>query len=294
MSLGYEGWFGLFERPFSLTPDARYHYRSRSHARALGALSAGLDRQAPLLLLTGELGTGKSTLCRALARTRRQDGAVVYFANALLTPEELYRRLVLELELPAGASGGRGPGECSRDELAEWAVSALARQPEPRTLVILDEAHLLPPATTDALLGLAALERQGRSAAQIVLASQPPSYGSPTLARRIDESARLRARLTPLDRDECEPYVMHRLRVAGGAPLAFGPSAVDVLYTLSGGIPRLVNLLCERALHEAAALGVRRFESDMFETAAGGLELQRLRDRRLRWSAGLGRTVSST
>lgn len=292
MSSGYE-WFGLFERPFSLTPDARYHYRSRSHARALGGLSTGLDRQVSLLLLTGDLGTGKSTLCRTLAHSRRQDGAVVYVANALVTPDELYRRLVLDLERPTDDPSGRDLAESSRQELAARAALAIASQLF-RTLVIVDEAHLLPPATADALLGLAALQQGGRSAVQIVLASQPPSYGSPTLSRRIDESVLHRARLTPLDRDECEPYVIHRLQVAGGAPVAFSPSAVDALYTLSGGIPRLVNLLCERALQEAAALGLRRFEPEMFETAAGALELQRLRGRRFRWAGAPARTVSPT
>jgi general secretion pathway protein A len=283
MSSGYE-WFGLFERPFSLTPDARYHYRSRSHARALGGLSTGLDRRVPLLLLTGDLGTGKSTLCRTLAHSRGHDGPVVYFANALVGPDELYWRLVFDLAHPAADASRQGLTEGSAEDLARRAAQVLAGRTGAPALVIVDEAHLLPPATADALLGLAALDPEGRSAVQIVLASQPPSYGAPTLSRRIDESVLHRARLTPLDRDECEPYVIHRLHVAGGAPLAFSPSAVDVLYTLSGGVPRLVNLLCERALQEAAALGVRRFEPEMFETAAAALELQRLRARRHRWS----------
>jgi general secretion pathway protein A len=292
MSPGYE-WVGLFERPFSLTPDARYHYRSRSHARALGALSTGLERQAPLLLVTGDLGTGKSTLCRTLAHARRHDGVVVYLANALLTPDELYRRLVLDLEPPTEAVSGWRSTEHSREELALRAARAIASQPAARTIVIVDEAHLLPPATADALLGLAALERAGRSAAQIVLASQPPACGSPTLPRRIDEAVLHRTRLTPLDRDECEPYVIHRLHVAGGAPLAFSPAAVDALYTLSGGIPRLVNLLCGRALQDAATMDADRLEPEMFETAAAALELQRLRARRFRWAATAFRTLSS-
>jgi general secretion pathway protein A len=159
--------------------------------------------------------------------------------------------------------------------------------------MLVDEAHLLPPATVDALLRLAALERNGHPAVHIVLAAQPPSYGSPTLSRTLEESVFHRARLTPLDRDECEPYVLHRLQVAGGAPIGLGPRTIDVLHALSGGVPRLVNLLCERALQEAASLGVRRLEHSMFETAATSLELQRLRARRFRWYGSPARAIAT-
>ncbi|MCC7241663.1 MAG: AAA family ATPase [Acidobacteria bacterium] len=282
MPPGYESFFGLFERPFSLTPDARYHFRSRTHARALAGLSTGLARGAPLLLLTGDLGTGKSTLCRALARTFQRDTRVSYVTNALLSPDELLVRLCQDLgAVPLGEtgdldeSGTADPGQ----QLASLLRNRAGRPP----LVLIDEAHLLPRLTVDSVLGLAALEADGRPLVQIVLAAQPPALGSPTLPRAIEDSVVHRARLTPLDRDECGPYIQHRFHVAGGGPIGIGARTVDVLFALSGGIPRLVNLLCERALQEAAAVGIRRLEPSMFETAASALELQRLRARRFRW-----------
>jgi general secretion pathway protein A len=209
---------------------------------------------------------------------------VVYLANALVTPDELYRRLLVDLDaVPPGDAGGRRLVESDRDELARWVATAVTAHRDRRVLLIVDEAHLLPPATVEALLAIAALERHGRAAAQVLLAAQPPAYGSPTLSRTIEESVLHRARLTPLDRDECEPYVVHRLHVAGGAPIPLGPRTVDVLYAMTAGVPRLVNLLCERALQEAAVLGLRRLEPSLFETAATALELQRLRSRRFRW-----------
>jgi type II secretory pathway predicted ATPase ExeA len=195
MTSGYESWFGLFERPFSLTPDSRYHYRSRAHARALGGLATGLARQVPLLLLTGELGTGKSTLCRALAHAQRHHGRVVYLANALVTPEELYRRLLVDLDaVSAGAADGRRLVETDREGLARWVAGAIMGIGSRSIVMLVDEAHLLPPATVDALLALAALERNGHPAVHIVLAAQPPSYGSPTLSRTLEESVLHRAR----------------------------------------------------------------------------------------------------
>lgn len=283
MSSEYESWFGLFERPFSLTPDVRYHYRSRAHARALGGLSTGLARQVPILLLTGDLGTGKSTLCRALAQAQRHEGPVVYVANALVTPDELYKRLLVDLDAVPVGEGGRRLVESDRDELAAWVAAVVTAPTARRTLLLIDEAHLLPPATVDALQTLASLERRGQPVVQVLLASQPPSFGSPSLSRTLEESVVHRARLTPLDRDEVEPYLVHRLHVAGGGAIPLGMRTVDVLYALSAGVPRLVNLLCEHALQGAASLGLRRLEPSLFETAATALDMQRVRARRFRW-----------
>jgi len=283
MPPGYESFFGLFERPFSLTPDARYHFRSRAHARALAGLSAGLARDAPILLLTGDLGTGKSTLCRTLARTCRRSTIVSYITNGLLSPDELDRRLLQDLRGCDPAAGQADVRESSRADLAAMVAEALRDRRGPAPLVIIDEAHLLPPVTVDHILSLAALDRGGRPLVQILLASQPPPAGVPTLPQAVEESVLHRARLTPLDRDEFEAYIQHRLHVAGGAPLAIGPRTLDVLYGLSGGVPRLLNLLCERAMQEAAALGLRRLEHTMVETAATSLAMLRLRSQRFRW-----------
>jgi general secretion pathway protein A len=284
MPPGYESFFGLFERPFSLTPDARYHFRSRAHARALAGLSAGLARHAPILLLTGDLGTGKSTLCRTLARTYQRTTTVSYIANGMLSPEELYRRLLHDLET-IGAHGDqrRRLLEADRRELAARVADALRHATGPAPFVMIDEAHLLPPVTADHIISLASLDRGGRPLLQVLLASQPHADGAPTLPQAAEESVLHRARLTPLDRDECEAYIQHRLNVAGAAPIGIAPRTVDVLYGLSAGVPRLVNLLCERAMQEAAALGVRRLEHSMFETAASSLALLRIRSPRFRW-----------
>ena len=160
MPPGYESFFGLFERPFSLTPDARYHFRSRAHARALAGLSAGLARHAPILLLTGDLGTGKSTLCRTLARTYQRTTTVSYIANGLMSPEEMYRRLLQDLgSVEPGDDGRRRLAQADRSELAALLADSLRESRTAPPLVMIDEAHLLPPVTVDHIISLASLDR---------------------------------------------------------------------------------------------------------------------------------------
>ncbi|MCC7124073.1 MAG: AAA family ATPase [Acidobacteria bacterium] len=309
MASDYPSFFGLIERPFSLTPEARYHYRSRSHARALASTSTGLARRVPLLLLTGEFGTGKSTLCRTLLRTphhiadsrdalttapprsrypHRAEGAVLsgatsFIANALVTPEELYRRLLFDFRaVPAGAADRQRVATAGLDELALWMERTVRERAGQRMLVVLDEAHLMPPATVHAILSLVALDTSGDAPIQVLLSAQPPTIGAPSLPRALEEQVTHWARLTPLDRDECELYVQYRLRVAGGHPVPIPARTLDVLFTLSNGLPRLINLLCERAFQEAAIRGMRRIDPPLLEAAAISLEMASLRTRRVR------------
>jgi general secretion pathway protein A len=149
--------------------------------------------------------------------------------------------------------------------------------------MIIDEAHSLPPATMDQIVEIAALESNRGKVLQFLLAGQPAVGGGATLPRGADDKLAVRARLLPLERDECERYVHHRLTIAGGTAVTFSAAAIEVIYGLSGGVPRLVNLLGERALQEGAAAQATRIEPGMIESAASALDLLRIRPKRFRW-----------
>ena len=156
-------------------------------------------------------------------------------------------------------------------------------------ILIIDEAHSLPPTTVNQVIELALLESNREKVLQVLLAGQSSSAGNATIPKPLDERLSTRARLLPLERDECERYVSHRLTIAGGPHVSFSTRALEVIYALSGGVPRLVNLLCERALQEGAAAGSRRIEPEMVESAASALELLRLRPKRFRWFGAAAR-----
>ena len=281
----YEAFFGFVERPFSLTPDPKYYFRSRSHGRAFDALSAGISRRESLLLITGDLGVGKTTLCRTLVALLERKTRAALVGNALLSPEDLLRLLLQDLGAIAKDDvRGRLVG-ATRTELQQMLDQFLLRlrSSQDGAVLIIDEAHSLPSATVEQIVQLAALESNREKVLQILLAGQPAVAGGPALPRALDERLATRVRLLPLERDECERYVHHRLTIAGGAGVTFSQRASDVIYGLSGGVPRLVNLLAERALQEGAVLGARRIEPGMIESAASALQLLRLRPKRFRW-----------
>ena len=150
-------------------------------------------------------------------------------------------------------------------------------------LLIIDEAHSLPPATLDQVIEMVTLESNRHKVLQFLLAGQPAIGGCAMLPRASDDGLAVRSMLLPLERDECERYVGHRLAIAGGDAVTFSQRSIEVIYALSGGLPRLVNLLCERALQEAAAAPPDRIEAAMISSAASALDLMRVRPKRFRW-----------
>ena len=282
----YASFFKFSRSPFSLTPDPKFYFRSRSHNRVFEALATAIAGRESLMLIVGDLGVGKTTLCRTLMESQDRRPRAALVGNALLSPEDLLRLMLQDL-------GAIPKGDARQTRLAGTTLTELMRQfdeflhalheSNDGALLIIDEAHSLPAATLEHVIEMANLESNRHKVLQFLLAGQPAVGGYAMLPRGSGDGWTVRARLLPLERDECEHYVYHRLRVAGGAEVAFNPQSLEMIYTLSGGLPRLVNLLCERALQEAAAAESNRIEAAMITSAATALDLRRIRPKRFRW-----------
>lgn len=282
----YAAFFRFSQRPFSLTPDPRFYYRSRAHARVFDALSAALARRESVMLVLGDLGVGKTTLCKTLLDLQERKSRAALVGNALLSPQDLLRLMLQDLGAISQDEINLGRlRAATRAELVEMFGEFLARLKETSegAVLIVDEAHSLPPATKEQVLELATLASNKDHVLQFLLAGQPGRGGAPMLPTFADERLSVKARLLPLERDECERYIIHRLAIGGGNAVTFSTPAIEVIYNLSGGVPRLVNLLCERGLQEAASKEANRIEPAMIESAASALDLIRLRPKRFRW-----------
>jgi general secretion pathway protein A len=282
----YEVFFGFVERPFSLTPEPRYSFRSRSYGRAFDTLLHGIDRRAGLLLLTGDLGVGKTTLCRTLAGKLDTSLRLVFVPNGLVAPDHLLRLMVQELGVAATAEAKNALAVATHAELHQILDDALVgvEAASGGVVLMIDEAQTLPTATVEIIESLLRRDVDGEYVLRILLSAQPSASGAPAVHRTLEERVEVRARLLPFDRDECARYIEHRLITAGGGGTAiFSPRAYELIYAMSGGLPRLVNLICERALRECAATGAHRIDPPLIESAASALELQRPRLKRFRW-----------
>jgi len=243
-------------------------------------------RRESVMLVLGDLGVGKTTLCKTLLDLQERKSRAALVGNALLSPQDLLRLMLQDL------------GAVSKEDVKAARLQAMPRgellamfedflgrlqSTSEGAVLIVDEAHSLPPATKEQVLELAALPSNKDHILQFLLAGQPGRGGAPILPTFADERLSVKARLLPLERDECERYIIHRLAIGGGNAVTFSTPAVEVIYNLSGGVPRLVNLLCERALQEAAAREANRIEPAMIESAASALDLIRLRPKKFRW-----------
>jgi type II secretory pathway predicted ATPase ExeA len=263
MSVGYEFFFGLAERPFSLTPDTKFFFKSRSHGHALETLTFALRARERFLLVTGDLGVGKTAFCRMLVEHLRRRTRVAYLANPLTTPEAMDWLVRQELGAPVDRPDGL------LDE----------------SVVVIDEAHGMSTAILDHVLAMSRRHADADQFLRFVFVGQPAAADPARLGLGdLDDRVSTRARLLPLTREECGAYIEHRLAIGGAThAVQFTPRAYDYIFALSGGMPRLVNLLCERALQESAAARTTRIEPDVVDTAASDLHLLRARPKRFRW-----------
>jgi general secretion pathway protein A len=270
---GYERFFGLRERPFALTPDPRYHVRIAGHAQALAAVGLARQYGESIVRITGEFGTGKSTLGHTLVAGTHPQIRRSVLPTGLLRSDEFWMRLAADFGAVAFDDGHREDlARATAGAVRQLVVQALLglATPSPVALIVVDDAQLLPEAVADELLSLAGLAPDGRPLVQVVLLGQTGAADARGV-RRLEPAVARRLHLAPMHRDESVAYIAHRLGVAGAtAPAALLPEdAALAIHGSAGGTPRLVNLLCARVLQAVADAGRTTVSPADVEAVAG-------------------------
>ena len=259
----YETFFGLREQPFSLTPDPRFLWLSDTHREGLAALTYGITRRKGFLLLTGEVGTGKTTLLRAALGQIPPDTDTALVLNTIdLSPVDL-------LKLIAAEFGLEGRFETTADYLIALNRMLLQRLRAGRnTVLIIDEAQNLDAAALEEVRLLSNLETDTEKLMQIVLTGQPEllrKLSQPGL-RQLRQRIAIEHHMEPLTLDQIQPYLSHRIEV-GGSQYAeiFQPGVESTFYWFSQGCPRLISLLADRVLLAAYAKQLRPIPPEFVE-----------------------------
>jgi MSHA biogenesis protein MshM len=262
----YTAHFGLQETPFGITPDTSYFFTSPRSQEALNTLLVAARNGEGFIKITGEVGTGKTLLCRKFMGTLEQDFVTAYIPNPYLEPRTLMLALADELEI-------RLERDVDQHQLLKAITQRLVdlAQQGKRVLLCLDEAQAIPVESLEALRLLTNLETEKRKLLQIVLFGQPELNVNLELnsIRQLAQRITFSYHLGPLTRDDLDYYLAHRLRVAGfnGGRL-FSRGAVARLYSASRGIPRLVNILAHKSLMVAYGEGRPQVSKSHVDAAA--------------------------
>ena len=282
----YAAYFGLTERPFSLAPDPRYLYLSDAHREALAHLLYGIGEGGSFVQLTGEVGTGKTTVCRALLEQLPADVDVAMIFNPRLTSVELLAAVCDELRVPYPA--GTTSLKVLVDALSQALLDAHARGR--RTVLIIDEAQNLSARVLEEVRLLTNLETTTQKLLQVVLIGQPELADllSRRNLRQLSQRVTARYHLRPFSESESHRYVQHRMEVAGQKQPIFTRQAMRAAHRLSRGIPRLLNTICDRALLGAYATGQTRVKESVVRRAAREVLGPR---RSRRWVAAIAAAV---
>jgi general secretion pathway protein A len=248
----YCSFFGLQEKPFSITPDPRYLFLSQSHQEALGHLLYGIEERKGFIAITGEVGTGKTLLCRALLDRLSHQVRTALIFNSFMSELDLLRSINEDFGIPPlGATRKELIDHLNRYLISEFSAGRNA-------VLIIDEAQNLAPPVLEQIRMLSNLETERGKLLQIVLVGQPElrkQLARPDL-RQLNQRIALRYHLQPFNRQATEDYIKHRLLVAGShGSVKFSRGAMSSLFRRSNGVPRKINLLCDRTMLAAYVCG---------------------------------------
>lgn len=262
----YESFFGLQTKPFELVPNPRFLYLSQSHRKALSYLRYGLQERAGFILLTGEVGSGKTTIIRDLIGSLGSEARLAMVFNTRVTPEQLIAMINEEFGLSVQ---GKNKVSLLRD-LNDFLISEHARGNLP--IVIIDEAQNLSAEALEEVRLLSNLEADSFKLMQIILVGQPElkSIIGQASLRQLRQRISINCHIEPLSREESQAYVYHRLETAGNrAAVNFYPGTFEILFNYSKGIPRLINVFCDFILLAAFVEETRDLSLELVEEVIG-------------------------
>lgn len=276
--LTYEVFYGLNEKPFSLSSDPAFFYGSRSHAKAFEDLQSGIRRRESLSVLSGDIGTGKTTLCRAVLQKLDQKTFSAFVPDPFASREDLLKVVLIDFGVVSADdfTSGRLKG-ASRTELSYLLYEFLATLTplDAFAVVFIDEAQNLSLSLLEEIRILSDSDGRQRQL-QVVLVGQielRDKLGLPEM-RQVDQRVSVRCDLGPLDHAGVAGYIAHRLNVAGGSPdrVCFSEDAIAAVYQVTGGVPRLINRVCDRALHQGHLRQTAIIDRDIVEAAVPGMK----------------------
>jgi general secretion pathway protein A len=269
----YESFFGLKVKPFAVTPDPRFLYAGKSHREALASLIYGVKQRRGFIRLVGEVGTGKTTLLRALLERLEVEIRTVLITHTTIDKEELLRMILNDLEMPCD--------RLNRVQMIQSLHDLVLMQLQnrlPPPLIIVDEAQNLADEVLEEIRLLTNLEVVDSKLLQVILAGQPElerKLEKPNL-RQLGQRVAVRARLEPLGEDDTAAYVRHRLKIAGAKDVdLFSAKALATVWRRTAGLPRLINILCEQSLMNAFGADKKRVDESLVEEAVHDLGLDR-------------------
>jgi len=281
----YLSFFGLNEKPFAITPDPRYLYLSERHAEALAHLMYGINEAGGFVQLTGEVGTGKTTIVRSLLAQAPKNAEIALILNPRMTPPEFLLTICEELGIgvPDDSSG-------SLKDLVDILGGYLLRAhgQGKRVVLVVDEAQNLSPEVLEQVRLLTNLETNTQKLLQIILIGQPElrELLARNELRQLAQRITGRYHLNPLSREETVAYVRHRLRVAGATTDIVSPHALNEVFRLSHGVPRVINIVCDRALLGAYSLDRHRVTPALVRGGASEVFGRRIAPHWLPWALG--------